>query len=159
MDGTFMQTEANSRKHAVAMRIAGGILAGVLAFAAPAAMAATQQDRRVDVSHSLDRTKIENLQRWVNSGHEEWCKDARLVAMDEMRRLAPDFSGEFADLEAIPLDTESASAQRAVFNWSTPDGRASYRVTVEKFDWLLPIAGDESAIVWVPTHAEIFAHR
>jgi hypothetical protein len=79
--------------------------------------------------------------------------------MDELRRVAPSFGGNSADLDALPLDTESADAQRAVFVWSSPDGRATYRVTVERFGWLLPIAGDANAIVWVPTHAEIIAHR
>jgi hypothetical protein len=32
-------------------------------------------------------------------------------------------------------------------------------VTVERFGWLLPIAGDANSIVWVPTHAEVIAHR
>jgi len=30
---------------------------------------------------------------------------------------------------------------------------------VERFEWLLPIAGGADSIVWVPTHAEIIAQR
>ena len=111
------------------------------------------------MSRELDRAKIENLQRWVSSGHEEWCKDARLVAMDELRRLAPAFAGDSADPEALRLDTESESTQRVIFAWASPDGQATYRVTVERFGWLLPIAGEADSVVWVPTHAEIIAHR
>jgi hypothetical protein len=160
MNGTFAQKEVVVRMNSLNARIAGGILAGLLALAVPvAAVAAGPAERRADVSRNLDRVKIENLQRWVSSGHEEWCKDARLVAMDELRRVAPAFGGNSGDLEALPLDTESASAERAVFVWSSPDGRATYRVIVERFGWLLPIAGDSNAIVWVPTHAEIIAHR
>ncbi len=142
----------------LSMRIASGILAGMLAVAAPAAMAAGAE-RRVDVSRDVDRVKIENLQRWVSAGHEVWCKDARLVAMDELKRVDPAFAGASSDLEALPLDVESVEAGRAVFVWSSPDGRATYRVTVERFGWLLPIAGDANSIVWVPTHAEVIAHR
>ena len=159
MNGTFRQNVAVTRTHAFSTRLAGGILAGLLAFAVPAASVAAPAERRVDVSRDLDRDKIENLQRWVSAGHEEWCKDARLVAIDELRRVAPFFGGNSADLDALPLDTESADAERAVLVWSSPDGRATYRVTVERFGWLLPIAGDANAIVWVPTHAEIIAHR
>jgi hypothetical protein len=160
MNGTFTEKATICRTNTFSTRIMGGILAGLLALAVPAAAsAATPAERRVDVSRNLDRVKIENLQRWVSSGHEEWCKDARLVAMDELRRVAPAFAGSSADLEALPLDTESESSDRAVFVWSSPDGRATYRVTVERFGWLLPIAGDSNAIVWVPTHAEIIAHR
>ncbi|HWZ99470.1 MAG TPA: hypothetical protein VN025_17065 [Candidatus Dormibacteraeota bacterium] len=158
MNGTFAQKATILRMQTLSIRMAGGILAGVLAIVSPAAMTAPAE-RRVDVSRNLDRAKIENLQRWVSSGHEEWCKDARLVAMDELRRVAPSFAGNSADLEALPLDTESASEQRVVFVWSSPDGRATYRVAVERFGWLLPIAGDANAIVWVPTHAEVIAHR
>lgn len=159
MNGTFGQNRAVTRTNTLATRLAAGILAGLLAFAEPAASAAAPAERRVDVSRDLDRVKIENLQRWVSAGHEQWCKEARLVAMDELRRVAPSFGGNSADLDALPLDTESADARRAVFVWSSPDGRATYRLTVERFGWLLPIAGDANAIVWVPTHAEIIAHR
>jgi hypothetical protein len=158
MNGTFAQKERVASRQAIAVRVAGAILAGVLSFGASAEMAAAAAERRVDVSREVDRVKIENLQRWVSAGHEEWCKDARLVAMDEMRRVGP-FAGEAADLEALALDTEAETAQQAVFTWTSPDGRATYRVKVERFGWLLPIAGEADSIVWVPTHAEILRHQ
>ena len=141
--------------------IAGAVLLGVLAVAAPVfpTTTAASAERRVEMIQDVDRVKVENLQRWVNAGHEEWCKDARLVAMDELKRVAPAFASASSDLEALPLDEESAEAGRAVFVSSSPDGRATYRMTVERFDWLLPIAGDADSIVWVPTHAEVILHR
>jgi hypothetical protein len=157
MNGTFARKAGMGTERPIAMRIAVSLLAGALAVGAPAAMAASE--RRTEVRPELDRHKIENLQRWMSAGHEEWCKDARLVAMDELRRVAPAFAGNSNDMEALPLDTESASENRAVFVWTSPDGKASYRVTVERFAWLLPIAGEADAIVWVPTHAEILARR
>ena len=158
MNGTFSRNGANSGTKVLSIRIAGGILLGLLAIAAPA-FSATGAGQPVDMSRGVDRAKVETLQRWVNAGHEEWCKDARLVAMDEMKRVAPAFAGGAGDLEALPLDAESAEAGREVFVWSSPDGRATYRVTVERFGWLLPIAGDASSIVWVPTHAEVLHHQ
>jgi len=157
MNGTFEKQATMGDGRSMSVRIAGALLAGMLAISAPAAMAAA--DRRVDVRPELDRHKIENLQRWVSAGHEEWCKDARLVAMDELRRVAPASAGNEADMEALPLDAGPASENRAVFVWTSPDGKASYRVTVERFEWLLPIAGEADSIVWVPTHAEIIAQR
>ena len=157
MNGTFEQTMGSGLRQSIPVRVASILLAGVLAIGAPTAMAAGE--RRVDLRPELDRHKIENLHRWVSAGHEEWCKDARLVAMDELRRVAPPFAGNEADVEALPLDTELASDNRAVFVWTSPDGKASYRMTVERFGWLLPIAGDADGIVWVPTHAEIIAQR
>lgn len=158
MNGTFEKQAAMGHGQSICVRIAGALLAGALAIGAPAAMASAGE-RRVDVRSELDRHKIENLQRWVSAGHEEWCKDARLVAMDELKRVAPAFAGSSSDMEVLPLDTESASENRAVFVWTSPDGNASYRVTVERFEWLMPIAGEADAIVWVPTHAEIIAQR
>jgi len=157
MNGTFEKQAAMGNGRSISVRIVGALLAGMLAIGAPAAMAAV--DRRVDVRPELDRHKIENLQRWVSAGHEEWCKDARLVATDELRRVAPMFVGIEADVDALPLDAEPASENRAVFVWTSTDGKASYRVTVERFEWLLPIAGEADSLVWVPTHAEIIAQR
>ena len=167
MNGTFARPVVNSRTKTVSMRIAGGILVGMLtgvaAVAASSAFAmgtgAADARKPADMSLSVDRAKVETLQRWVNAGHEVWCKDARLVAMDEMKRVAPAFAGGAADMEALPLDAESEDVGRAVFVWSSPDGRATYRVTVERFGWLLPIAGEVNSIVWVPTQAEVVTHR
>jgi len=157
MNGTFEKQAAMGNRRSMEILIAGVLLAGVFAIGAPAAMAVGE--RRVEVRPELDRHKIENLQRWVSAGHEEWCKDARLVAMDELKRVAPAFAGSSSEMEGLPLDTESASENRAVFVWTSPDGRASYRVTVERFEWLMPIAGEADSIVWVPTHAESIAQR
>jgi len=157
MNRTFEKQAEMSNGRSMLVRIAGILLAGVLAIGVPEAIAAGE--RRVEVRPELDRQKIENLQRWVSAGHEEWCKDARLVAMDELRRVAPAFAGNSADVEALLLDAEAAAENRVVFGWTSPDGKASYRVTVERFEWLLPIAGEADSIVWVPTHAEIIAQQ
>ncbi len=161
MNGTFRQWAANSRTRTIAKGIAIGLLTAALAVAARSAPVNKpgNEERPTELSASIDRARIETLQRWVSAGHEEWCKDARLVAMDELRRVAPMFAGEAADLEAVPMDQETASENRATFTWNSPDGRASYRVTVERFEWLLPIAGEEDAIVWVPTHVEAVSYR
>src|SRR5256885_8534045 len=89
MNGTFEKQAAMGNGRSISVRIAGALLVGMLALGAPVAMAAAR--RRVDVRPELGRHKIENLQRWGSAGHEEWCKDARLVAMDEWRRGARAF--------------------------------------------------------------------
>ncbi|GAC1642569.1 MAG: hypothetical protein NVS9B14_24120 [Candidatus Acidiferrum sp.] len=162
MNGTFEVQRIGGRGKAMFVRVGAAILAGTLMFGAPAAMATGTNraaNEGVDVSRTFDRAKIETLQWWVAAGHEEWCKDARLVATDELRRVAPVFTGDAADLDAVPMDEEAAADNRAVFAWESPDGRATYRVTVERFEWLLPIAGAKDAIVWVPTHVEVVSHR
>lgn len=161
MNGTLKQWAVNPRTKTIAKGIVAGILAAMFAVAVHSTPvpSATSADRRVEINREVDRVKVESLQRWVSAGHEEWCKDPRLVAMDELRRVAPAFAGEAGDLEALPFDTESASAQRVLFAWTSPDGRATYHIMVERFEWLLPIAGQEGSIVWVPTHVEVTAHH
>jgi hypothetical protein len=102
---------------------------------------------------------VENLQRWVSSGHADWCKDARLVAAKELWRLAPEYSGDGFELNAISAEPIASGGNRVTFEWTPLDGRALYRVTVERFDWLLPIAKNSESIVWVPTSTEIRIHE
>jgi hypothetical protein len=129
-------------------------VAPVIAAAAPAAIS----HREVRVPR-MDRRAIENLQRWVNGGHDAWCKDAQEVASAELRRVAPEFSGERFDLVSLPVEAETKSAKRAVFVWTAIDGGATYRVTVERYDWLKAVADSESKIVWVPSRVEITRTR
>jgi hypothetical protein len=136
-----------------------GVLALLLVFLAPAKLTGAPHEERIAQNRTIDRAAIENLQRWVSSGHEAWCKDARMVASDQLRRIAPDFLSEQNELVALPLVVQSASATQEIFTWMPLDGRATYRVTVERFAWLLPIAGKRDAIVWVPTRTEIIAHE
>ena len=133
--------------------------------ASPATAARTAKHReesRVLSYHAVDRAEIENLQRWVAAGHEDWCKDARLVAAEELKRIAADFAADATQLNAVDV-TERADgiggAKRVAFEWTPLDGRATYRVTVERFEWLLPMAKDADAVVWVPTVTEIQIHE
>lgn len=111
--------------------------------------------RVVELSRSVDRAAIENLQRWVNDGHEEWCRDARLVASAEIQRIAPGSGDASFENVALPLEAGSATRSRQTFSRTTPDGEVTYTVTVERFDWLLPLAGSENRIVWVPVQIRI----
>jgi hypothetical protein len=140
-------------------RLCAAMLLGSLAIAAPAiASAAPQQQQREVRVPRIDRRAIENLQRWVSNGHDTWCKDAQLVASAEMRRIAPEFAGYEYDLASLPLETRSQAATRAVFTYTSLDGRKTYRITLRRYAWLLPLAGDTRSIVWVPTRAEVITN-
>ena len=101
----------------------------------------------------LDHAELEHLQRWVAAGHEDWCKDPRLVAAEQFKRLAPDFAADTMELQANEATDNNAA--KMTFTWAPLDGRAVYRVTVQRFDWLLPIAKDADALIWVPTIVEV----
>lgn len=129
---------------------------------AAASTVTSGEENRVVNYHSVDRAEIENLQRWVATGHEDWCKDPRLVAAEELKRIAADFAGDATQLSAIEFGEgvdPANGAKKIAFEWTPLDGRATYRVTVERFEWLLPIAKDAEAVVWVPTATEIQIHE
>ena len=134
------------------------LLLGVLARAFVAAAAKSGEENHVANYHAVDRAEIENLQRWVAAGHEAWCKDPRLVAAEELRRIAAHFADGAAELKLGDLADGNGGAKKLAFEWTPTDGRATYRVTVERFDWLLPIAKDADAVMWVPTMTEIELH-
>ena len=138
-------------------RSAAALFAICMLLAFPAALRSRPREQRVVLNSAINRPAIENLQRWVSGGHQSWCRDARMVASAELRRIAPDFVAG-TDLRAMPLQTEFLAGTKAVFTWTPLDGRATYRVTVERFAWLLPLAGARERIVWVPTSTEIVAH-
>jgi len=117
-----------------------GVLAGAMTFAPLAAASSVGKEERIVNERTINRAEVENLQRWVSSGDADWCKDARLVAAEELWRLAPEYSGDGFELNTVGAETIANGGNR---------------VTVERFDWLLPIARDTEAIVWVPTSTEI----
>jgi hypothetical protein len=142
------------------------MLVGTMALAPVTVAAGTAksgEENRVVNYHAVDRAQIENLQRWVAAGHEDWCKDPRLVAAEELKRIAADFAGDATELNAVDfgggVDGVGSVKKAATFEWAPLDGRATYRVTAERFEWLLPIAKDADAVVWVPTLTEIQIHE
>ncbi len=136
-----------------------GMLAGAMTLAPLAAAGNVREEERITHERHINQADVENLQRWVSSGHADWCKDARLVAAEELWRLAPEYSGDGFELNAISAEPIASGGNRVTFEWTPLDGRALYRVTVERFDWLLPIAKNSESIVWVPTSTEIRIHE
>jgi hypothetical protein len=136
-------------------RFIAAVLLGAVTFVIPVVAAAAPVPHREVRTLRVDRRAIENLQRWVSDGHDGWCKDAQLVASAEMRRMAPDFTGYQFDLASLPLEKESLAADRAVFSYTSFDGRVTYRITLRRYGWLKAIAGEEKEIVWVPAEREI----
>lgn len=73
----------------------------------------------------------------------------------ELRRIAPEFSGDRLDLVSLPANPQKTSATQVVFSWTSIDGSASYRITVQRYDWLKAVASNTSNTVWVPSRIEI----
>ncbi|HSC46195.1 MAG TPA: hypothetical protein VLC94_10200 [Candidatus Acidoferrum sp.] len=124
------------------------------AVLAPIAGAANSADDSPVVSYlAVDRSELQHLQRWVAAGHEDWCKDPRLVAAEQFKRMAPDFAADTMELQTNEATNDAAAA--LTFAWAPLDGRAIYRITVQRFDWLLPIAKNPDALIWVPTIVQV----
>lgn len=156
------QQEINSpgMYRVVCRRMLLAVLAGSVTIVAPVIAAAAPSPRKEIRVPRADRQAIENLQRWVSGGHDGWCKDARLVASAEMRRIAPEFAGYEYDLVSLPLETKSQAAMHAEFTYTSLDGRKTYRITLQRYAWLLPLAGgDARSIVWVPSLTEIITNQ
>jgi hypothetical protein len=144
---------------AIRRRLIGTVLLGAFSFVVPMIAAASPAPHKVVKVPVIDKRAMENLQRWVNDGHDEWCKDAQMVASAEMRRLAPEFAGYRFDLAGLPLEKEGQEANRMVFRYSSLDGRVTYRITLRRYEWLVPIAGNRKSIVWAPARTEILTKR
>jgi len=165
-----IETEANMRSECKMQRVGlglrravgigmAGMVVGALTLAPLSAAANGREADRISNERPINRAKVENLQRWVSAGHADWCKDARQVAAEELWRLAADYSGDGFEMNEVKADALSNGGSRVTFEWATLDGRALYRVTVQRFDWLLPIAKNTESIVWVPTSIEISTHE
>ena len=102
----------------------------------------------------MDRAHIETLQRWVNSGHDEWCRDPQLVASAAVRLASPQFSESRFELASLPLEGEHSRVTKTIYTYHSLDGRTTYRVTLRRFRWLLPAAGTFRQMIWVPERAE-----
>lgn len=148
---------ANRSRHA-RIRLLSAALAGAIAVMAPVAAAAKQKARTVDGDTAPDRAAIENLQRWVNAGHDSWCKISGMVASAQLQRIAPEFSGDQSEMTMVPAASEATAPNRLAYTWTNDDGSTTYRVTVERFSWLLPLAGKTESIIWVPTRVEILVN-
>jgi len=130
-------------------KLRAGVL-GALLLVLPIVSAAAPIVHKETRLRRVDRPAIENLQRWVNRGHDTWCRDAREVATAELRKTASEFSGNRLDLVTLPA-TGHKTPDQARFVWTSLDGHATYSITLRRYNWLKPLAGKTSNIVWVPS--------
>lgn len=137
----------------IVLRITFSVILWTLGAASMNLPAAEPKEHRVVYNFSIERAKIEDLQHWVNAGHDSWCLDPQLVAATSLRRVVPD--SEDFELASLPLEAELAGKTSAVYAFHSLDGNTTYRVTVRRYRWLLPVAGKLHKMIWVPEHAEI----
>jgi hypothetical protein len=117
------------------------------------AEAQTREHRAVETI-PVDRARVENLQRWVDAGHDPWCRDPQSVAAMALRRLAPEFSNYDFELASLTTGNEKVSPTQAVYTFHSIDGHTSYRITLRRFRWQTKTASSPNERIWIPVRSE-----
>ena len=136
------------------LSITVNLLLWTLGLAAMSVAHTENEPQRIVQEFQIDRSRVENLQRWVNSGHDTWCRSGNLVAQATLQRIAPEFSAADVELASLPTETEQVGPDKAIYTYHSLAGRVTYRVTVVRCPWLLHSANSKDALVWVPIRTE-----
>ena len=115
---------------------------------------AQTREQRVVQKIPVDRARVENLQRWVDAGHDPWCRDAQSVAAMALRRVAPEFSNYNFELASLTTGNEKVSTTRAKYTFHSIDGHTSYRITLRRFRWQSKTAASPNERIWIPVRSE-----
>ena len=115
---------------------------------------AQTREQRVAQKIPVDRARVENLQRWVDAGHDTWCRDPQAVAAMVLRRVAPEFSNYDFELASLTTGNEKVSPTQSVYTFHSIDGRTSYRITLRRFRWQSKAAASPSGRIWIPVRSE-----
>jgi len=120
---------------------------------------AQTQSHRVVKTYPVNRANAENLQRWVNAGHDTWCRDPKLVAAHTLEQFAPGLADSTYELASQPLERKLSHGNVVIYTYHSLDGQTAYRVILSRPQWLRPIAGATSKIVWLPTRLEVLTRH
>jgi hypothetical protein len=115
---------------------------------------AQTREQRVAQKILVDRARVENLQRWVDAGHDTWCRDPQSVAAMALRRVAPEFANYDFELASLATGTEKISPTQAVYTFHSIDGHSSYRITLRRFRWQSKTASSPNERIWIPVRSE-----
>ena len=115
---------------------------------------AQTRERRAVETIPVDRARIETLQRWVDAGHDAWCRNPQLVAAMTLRRIAPEFSNYDFELASLTTDKGKSSPNSAIYSFYSIDGHTSYRITLRRFRWQGKTAASREDRIWVPVRSE-----
>ncbi len=109
------------------------------------------KDHALVLRFPIDHAKAEDLQRWVNAGHDPWCRDPQLVAASALSRI----SSQFSEFEPASLELESNEKSKAVYTFHSLGGHTTYRITLRRYHFLLATAGSLQQVIWIPETAEV----
>lgn len=136
------------------LRVSLRVVAFVLWTTLAGSAFAQTVDHREVRKYPMKQAGIENLQRWVDSGHDQWCRDAEFVAAATFRAIAPEAEAEY-QLASATREKEHETRTRSTYTYHSIDGRVTYRITVRRYAWQWKAAGGMKNAIWVPERAEI----
>jgi hypothetical protein len=98
----------------------------------------------------VNKQAYEQLQDFVNEGHEPWRLDSQAVAASQVFALEGTPKARW-DLYSLPLTTVQETKMQAVYEYESRSRHGvSYRIKLRHFDWLLPLARKWEWMVWAP---------
>lgn len=107
-------------------------------------------------TYPLNRANAENLQRWVNAGHDTWCRDPKLVAAQALDQFAPGIANSTYEFASQPVVHKFSKGRIVTYTYYSLDGQTINRVTLRRPRWLRPTAGSLNQTIWLPIRLEIF---
>ncbi len=120
---------------------------------------AQTKPHRIVKTYPVNRANAENLQRWVNAGHDIWCRDPKLVAAHTLEQFAPGLADSTYELASQPVVHKLSHGRVAIYTYHSLDGQTTYRVTLRRPQWLRPTAGSTGKTVWLPTRLEVLTRH
>jgi len=137
------------------LRVILALLLLLLGVAPTPSTYAQTKPHRIVKTYAVNRANAENLQRWVNAGHDTWCRDPKLVAAHTLEQFAPGLADSTYELASQPVVRKLSHGNVVIYTCHSLDGQTTYRVTLRHPQWLRPTAGSTSKIVWLPTRLEM----
>jgi hypothetical protein len=152
MDGNVVRGAAE--KFRVILRITFCLAMWTLGAMSMTIAETQTREHRVVQTIPVDRARVESLQRWVDAGHDTWCRNPQFVAAMALRRVAPEFSNYDFELSSLTAGSEKNSPTQAIYTFHSIDGHATYRITLRRFHWQSKIAASPDERIWVPVRSE-----
>jgi hypothetical protein len=137
------------------LRVTMALLLAFLTITSPPATHAQTNPPRIVKTCPVNRAKAENLQRWVNAGHDTWCRDPKLVAAATLQQFAPGLSDSTYVRASQPVIRKLSHGNTAIYTYHSRYGQAPYCLTLRRPPWLRPTAGSINKTVWIPDRLEI----
>ena len=126
MNGTMKHAQQKGSRFIfpAVLRVTSRVIAFLVWTTLAGSAFAQTGERREVRNFPVKPESVRNLRRWVDAGHDTWCRNAEFVAAATLRRIAPDTQEEYelasSALETLayvnPSDADASAALAKAFN-------------------------------------------